>query len=113
MIKKDPNKETLKELEKLERYLTNLKNQGLSNKEVASKLREKGASDEFIDNLIPSLQEKQEDSNVVLSKKDKVVIDYLILRIIGAIIGLLLLLYLFFSYFQPQLLIKIIPIGFG
>ena len=113
MMKKDSNKDAINEIEKLERYLTNLKNQGLSDKEIASKLREKGATDEFIVNLIPSLQEKQENSNVVLTKKDRAVIDYLILRIVGVIIGLLLLLYVFLSYFQPQLLIKIVPIGFG
>jgi len=70
-------------------------------------------ADEFIVNLIPSLQEQKEDSNTVLTKKDKAVVDYLILRIVGVIIGILLLLYALFSIFRPQLLFEIVPIGFG
>ena len=81
--------------------------------EIASKLKEKGATDEFIVNLIPSLQEQQDDPNTTLTKKEKAVVDYLLLRIVGVIIGILLLLYTLFSIFRPQLLIKIVPIGFG
>ena len=112
-MKQNPNQEAVRELKKLEKYLTNLKNQGLSDKEIASKLKEKGATDEFIVNLIPSLEDQHESSNAVLTKKDKILIDYLILRIIGVIIGILLILYALFSIFRPQLLIKIVPIGFG
>ena len=112
-MEKNSHQEAVRELKKLEKYLINLKNQGLSDKEIASKLKEKGAPDEFIVNLIPSLQEQKEDSNTVLTKKDKAVVDYLILRIVGVIIGILLLLYALFSIFRPQLLIKIVPIGFG
>lgn len=55
-MEKNPHQESVRELKKLEKYIINLKNQGLSDKEIASKLKEKGAPDEFIVNLIPSLQ---------------------------------------------------------